>query len=226
MTDLGYFIYERKWKHFMESTPNFWNVLLWITAGFGGRRDPIHFVQLWVDTKGKSSMHWQQTSPRWWHHPVRTWARPYKPHWASWKDLGHLLGQMSWAKSNPNTAALQQHTARNAVETIPNLKAVENVKEKEEWGPNQDAAPTFLPVHPHKLFINIPKYTYQWRIHGDSLNTKLLSIMTRRTCLTPSSSPTPCPGWITHKAPLVFYSSKVLSWTPSSPMPLMSAAHL
>lgn len=117
---------------------------------------------------------------------------------------------MSWARSNPSTAALQQHTACNAVETIPNLKAVENVKEKEEWGPNQEAAPTFLPVHPHKLFINIPKYTYQWRIHGDSLNTKLLSIMTRRTCLTPSSSSTPCPGWITHKAPLVFYSSKVL----------------
>lgn len=96
------------------------------------------------------------------------------------------------------------------METIPNLRAVENVKEKEEWGPNQEAAPTFLPVHPHKLFINIPKCTYQWRIHGDSLNTKSLSIVTRRTCLTPSSSSTPCPGWIAHKAPLVFYSSKVL----------------
>lgn len=142
--------------------------------------------------------------------PARTWAHPYKPRRVLWQDLGHLLGRMSWAKSNPNTAALQQHTARNAVETIPNLKAVENVKEKDEWGPNQEAAPTFLPVPPHKLFINIPKYTYQWRIHGDSLNTKLLSIMARRTCFTPSSSSTPCPGWITHKAPLVFYSSKAL----------------
>lgn len=171
-------------------------------AGFeGGIPYPLW---LWVDTK--SRVRGQQTSPWWWHSPARTWAR----HTGFLTGPGASPVQMSWARSNPSTAALQQHTACNAVETIPNLKAVENVKEKEEWGPNQEAAPTFLPVHPHKLFINIPKYTYQWRIHGDSLNTKLLSIMTRRTCLTPSSSSTPCPGWITHKAPLVFYSSKVL----------------
>lgn len=142
--------------------------------------------------------------------PSKDWARPYKPYWVPDRTWG-----ISWARwAGPRAIPTQLHCSNIQLVMLwkPSQiwRRLKTLRKKEEWGPNQEAAPTFLPVHPHKLFINIPKYTYQWRIHGDSLNTKLLSIMTRRTCLTPSSSPTPCPGWITHKAPLVFYSSKVL----------------
>lgn len=141
-----------------------------------------------------------------------------------------LSSQGSWngpRAMDPETAALQQqHTARNAAQTIQIWGRLKTLRKKMSGGQTQRLPPAFLPVPPNKLFINIPKHTNQWRIHGDSLNTKILSIMASRTSLTPSSSSTPCPGWIAFLQLLLYLQQRSPYWTPSSPIPSMSADHL
>lgn len=142
--------------------------------------------------------------------------------WLNATGLVHI-DRWNWKKQPqhcPVTSCLS--TVIHAIERVSNLKAAGREQGARLGRKNMskvgDCLLAFLPISPSKLFIAIPKHTYQWRIHGDSLNTKILSIMASKASLTPSSSTTPCP-WMDQD--VIQLSLHLQRWSPyDTPSPL------
>lgn len=79
-----------------------------------------HFVQLWVDTNRKSSMHWQQNSPWRWHRPARTWARP-----SSHTRFCDRTWGISWARwAGPRAIPTQLHCSNTQLVMLWKLSQI------------------------------------------------------------------------------------------------------